>query len=316
MSTKTIKELKAELEALGAPTPDTDKMTVDQVKEAYAKAIEEAKPSDPGDGIEAKDAAAVKEMMKLMADMRKEMSKRDAVIDEMRKKLDASVASGSSGSHSSNMLFDPGVQLALKHIGQKQTSDKGLLRMEYANDDDRLDEPIVFYTNKRNQRLHQVFIAGQPIAPPLNMDVVRFRPLFWFRNPKTNRVDTRGELVVHSKQLAEWIRKSNKYGVEIFESIEEVMHLSENSAWADVRDRILSGLNMKSDSDIDRLANRYGVNIGRGADYSQVRKLIAEKMTNEQMSSEQHGATEANAFRVHSEAIMRQHLGGNIPIVQ
>lgn len=322
-TTKTIKELRSEVEALGIPMPATDKMTVEDVKSTLAAAIEAAKATASkaaGDGehspVEAKDADAVKDMMQMMSEMRKEMAKRDAAIDDMRKRLDAKIAVAAPESSSANLLMDPSIRLALKAIGEKSTNEKGLLRMEYANEDDKLKEPIVFYTNKRNQRLHQVFIAGQPVAPPLNMDVVRFRPLFWFRNPKTNKVDTRGELVVQSKQLAEWIRKSNKYGIEIFESIEEVMQLSDNSTWADARDRILSGLRLKSDSDIDRMASQYSIPIGRGADYFQIRKAIAEKMTDEQMALGNQAQVEHNVFRQHSEAIMRQHLAGNIPVVQ
>ena len=51
--------------------------------------------------------------------------------------------------------------------------------------------------------------------------------------------------------MAEWIRRSNKFGVEIFESTTEMAKLSDRSEWADIRDRYLTMLNMKLDAEVE-----------------------------------------------------------------
>lgn len=321
MSSKSIKEMKDEMKAMGKTIPDTSNMNIEKAREvieaAYKSAMS-APPADPEpeDGHEVEDSIKASEVMKMMAEMRAEMQKRDQTIDDLKKQVEAKAAAASPATGAS-LLLDPAVRLALRSIQEQPTNEKGLMRMQYVNDDDRLPAPVTFYTNKRNQKLFHVMIHGQPVANPLNLDVVRFRNLFWFRNPRTGRIDTRGEFVTESKSMAEWIRKSNKYGVEIFETVEEVVSMSENSEWADIRDRHLTALNNKSDSDIDRMAHQYGIAIGRGVDYYQIRKKIAEKLADAEVSTFVNSTQEKLRASQNSQAIIQQHLGaGMMPVLQ
>jgi len=106
--------------------------------------------------------------------------------------------------------------------------------------------------------------------------------------------------------MADWIRKSNKYGVEIFESVEEVAELSDNSVWADLRDRHLSVLKLRRDDEIDRLAHKYEIPIGKGADYQKIRKAVAEKLANEDNVKMQAGRLQAIKEQEASAILIKQ----------
>lgn len=310
---KTIKELKEEIKAKGRTPADTSGLGPDDQHALLTEQLAEITGESGGEQAtpELKGADQAAEMLRMMAQMRNDMA-------EMGRRHAEEIASlkAQAASPEKSTFQDPAFIKAMRAINERHVNDKGLVRMDYVNEEDRLETPIVFYTNKRNQKLFHVTIAGQHVADPLNMGCVRFRNLFWFRNPETGRIETRGELVVSSKALAEWIRKDGKYGVEIFESVDEVMKLSKNSEWADVRDRHLVAMRSKLDSDVDRLAHHYGIPVGRGADYAQVRKAVAEKLADEEIAQGSHMRSERDKEMQRSNAIIQQRLGNGIPILQ
>ena len=324
LETKSIKELKEELKSLNADIPDTSRMSIDDAKGLLIDKIKEAKlmsgatPQPPVETTKAetttKDASA---LMEMMADMQRQMAKlaenaanKDKEIERLRLEV-TSAASGKLGEKS--LLQDPAVLAALRHIMEKPTTEKGLLRMHYINDEDRI-EPVTFFTNKYNQRLHQVIIGGQSIANPLNLDVVRFHNRFRFLNKATGRLETRGDFTTESRAMAEWIRRSNKFGVEIFESTTEMAKLSDRSEWADIRDRYLTMLNMKLDAEVDRFADQYNISRGTGENYTTIRKLVAEKMADAEVNHNRDGLNKREDLNRSSSIIIKEHLGGLLPV--
>jgi len=324
LETKSIKELKDELRSHGADIPDTSRMNIDDAKSLLIDKIKEAKlmsganPPPPPETTKAaatpQDASA---LMDMMADMQRQMAKltenaanKDKEIERLR--LEVTTAASGKVSEKS-LLQDPAILAALRHIMDKPTNDKGLLRMSYINDDDRI-EPVTFFTNKYNQRLHQVIIGGQPIANPLNLDVVRFHNRFRFLSKATGRLETRGDFTTESRAMAEWIRRSNKFGVEIFESTTEMAELSDRSEWADIRDRYLTMLNSKLDAEVDRFADQYSVSRGTGENYTVIRKLVAEKMADAEVNNNRDSLNRRDDLNRSSSIIMKEHLGGLLPV--
>ena len=329
-TTKSIKELKDELKELGAQVPDTSKMSIDDARTLLTNKINEAKllnsgstPPPPPETPTIKAPVSNSDssvIMQMLADMKQQMAAMNAKIADKDKEIERLRAeithSGGEKMSEKSILQDPAFLAAMRAITEKPVNDKGLLQMAYINDEDRLPEPVTFFTNKYNQRLHHVIIGGQPIANPLHLDVVRFNNRFRFKDERTGKLETRGDYTTESRSMAEWIRRSNKFGVEIFETTAEMAKLSDRSEWADIRDRYLTMLNGKLDAEVDAYATNYNIPRGSGHDYHLIRKAVAERMADEEVNRFKEGLVTRDTHSERSKMLIKEHLGGLMPVNQ
>lgn len=306
--TAEINDLKKSIQAAGKKVPNIEDMKLDDAIELLKGVLEEGttKPQNPG--VELKKEPTQPDMTAILAsiqDLRRELTKKDEQIELLAK----AVTERAVNAHpNASIIHDPGFQAILRQMANKDVNDKGLVRMEYANEDDRC-KPVTFITTKLNQKLYHITIGGQHMAPPLNYPFVRFENLFWFKNQETGRVTYRGEFTTESIMMCDWIRKSHKFGVEIYDSMEEAAQLSQNSEWADLRDNHLAILRLSDDDAVSKRAYAFNLPFGKGTDMNKLRKQIAEKMADDDMAKAQEAKREFLKQRSADSILIKEHLG-------
>ncbi len=316
LKSETINRLKAEIKAKGKEVPSLEDLKLDDQIALLQDVLTEADDKAASKGAELKDEPSgedIKAVMQMVKDMREEQARmkrdgeaKDKQIELLAKAVqEKAIASSPTGS----VVNDPQFRELMRNLMNKDTNERGLVRLQYVDESDRC-APVTFFTNKLHQKIWHVDIGGQHVAPPLNEPFIRFHNLFHFKDQHTGRVITRGEYTTESTTMVEYLRKSNKYGVEIFETAEEVAQLSDNSTWADLRDKHLAILKLKLDSDVDKLAYKYKIPIGKGADYMVIRKKVAEELANEDQVRMEAGRQQQAKEREASELLIKQFASG------
>lgn len=285
-----IARLKQKLKAAGAPIPanlsemseDDQIITMELIVGDEGEEQEKVKG-----GTEFKDIGSteVKAMMEAIRELQKQ---REKDKEEYSRKL-AELTSGGNFGASGSRYNEDFIKM-MREINRPDHSKDGIIPMEFANTDDKLDEPVTFFGTKSRIKIGVIEVGGQRLSPPNNHEWVVFQNDFWFRDNFTGKLHVRCHYTTQSKAMAEYLRKSNKYRVEIFEDTAEASAVSENSYWADIRDQHLQAIKGRPEHLVVQQAMAKGISIGSATDHFAICKLLAEKEADEQIASEKAGA--------------------------
>lgn len=238
--------------------------------------------SEKEDGAGAKDTPTLPAMqpeqfeavLAAIKELKGELRKKDADIAALTKRIDEK-GSGVTGSQ-----YDPNYIRMMKDIARGEFKD-GMVPMEYANDDDRMEEPVTFFGRKSNIRIWVIQSAGKNISPPNGYDCVRFTNHFWYPNNETGKPNVLCSFTTSSRIMAEYLRLDPRFGVEFFDDIAEASSLSERSRWADFREQRILALRSKPQHEVQAMAPGLGIRSGSATDYPSLLKLIAEKLADQ-----------------------------------
>jgi hypothetical protein len=147
---------------------------------------------------------------------------------------------------------------------------------EYIADleDDWLDNPAVFFAFSFNFSIHGDKNRGLSTAPP--QGAIHFKPIV-----RTKRKGRKGEEVisvssvkVHSKSVANYLRRHSKFGISFFENMDEVFNM--NTGWAQKLVEANSSIQNLSDQQIIARCRQEQIPIG--SDVPLMRKALVEKV--------------------------------------
>lgn len=290
---KEANAIKEQLKEKSIPFPEgfTDLTYEEQVKQGKALLAGEpsstpivatpnaATPSEPKEesrGVEMKHMSP--EVLTAVLDeiktMRREMAAKDADLEALRKKFDERATA------SPLSQYDPNYIKMMREISRPDIKD-GMIPMEYANEQDRMEKPVTFFGRKSNIKIWVVQHGGQNILPPNGHDCVRFTNHFWYPNQETGKPNVLCSVTTQSKIMAEYIRLDPRFGVEFFEDVAEAVAISDRSRWADFREQRLMSLRNKPQHEIQALAGQLGIATGIATDYGHILKQIAGKQADQ-----------------------------------
>ena len=248
-----------------------------------------------------KQAAQFEERLKKE---REERDKENQKLDKVLRQLQASSPSSEKG----NLMQDPAFLAAMDQIIHGRERKDGLIDSRYVNEADRI-KPVTFWATKKFGKLTFRIEGGVRISPPNGSEGVKFHYNFRNVDPQTLRITTRGYFVTESRLMAEWLRKHEKFGVEIFENIEDADQQNANSDWADARDRALQILNQQTDDRIINVALQLGVKFNQKTSIPDIKRLVAEKQANKAFQ-EQAAARAEFMQRQNADALLFEKVTG------
>lgn len=231
-------------------------------------------------------------------ELKGELRKKDADIAALNKRIEER-GSGVTGSQ-----YDPNYIRMMKDIARGEFKD-GMVPMEYANDEDRLDEPVTFFGRKSNIKIWVIQSSGKNISPPNGYDCVRFTNHFWYPNHETGKPNVLCSFTTSSKIMSEYVRLDPRFGVEFFDDIEEASALSERSRWADFREQRILALRSKPQHEVQAMAPSLGIRTGSATDYPNLLKLIAEKLADQDEAAMKSG--EAALRKENDPSVLMRH---------
>lgn len=289
---KEANAIKEQLKEKSIPFPEgfTDLSYEEQVKQGKVLLGMEpsSTPIDPADlkdepkGVEMKHMSpeVLTEVLNEIRGLRQEMARKDVDIAALRKQVEEKAAA------SPMSKYDPAYIDMMRQITRPDFKD-GMIPMEFANDEDKLEKPVTFFGRKSNIKIWVVQHGGQNILPPNGHQVVRFINHFWYPNQETGTPNVLCSVTTQSKLMVDYIRLDPRFGVEFFEDVAEAVAISDRSRWADFREQRLMSLRSKPQHEIQALAGSLGINTGIATDYGHILKQIAGKQADQDEASMQ-----------------------------
>jgi hypothetical protein len=152
-------------------------------------------------------------------------------------------------------------------------------------EDDWLEVPVVFFAYSINFSIHGDNNRGKSTKPP--QGAVRFKPIIRAKRPgkgrKGEEVISVSSIKIHSKAVADYLRKHSQFGIAFFENMDSVLNI--DSGWAQ---RLI-----EANQSIQRLSDQQVIsrcrqeNIAIGTDIVKMRKALVEKLA-ERAIAKQH----------------------------
>jgi hypothetical protein len=148
--------------------------------------------------------------------------------------------------------------------------------------DDWLENPVVFFAFSYQFSIHGDMRRGVETIPP--QGAIRFKPVIRTKRKrgKETQVISVSSVVVHSKEVVDYLRTHTQYGILFFENVESAMNV--DATWAQKMVEAQTAISRLSDIQVISRAQQEGIAVSQSPE--DMRRQLVEKMA--KRSIEQH----------------------------
>jgi hypothetical protein len=148
--------------------------------------------------------------------------------------------------------------------------------------EDWLDNPVVFFAFSYQFSIHGDMRRGVETIPP--QGAIRFKPVIRTKRKrgKETQVISVSSVVVHSKEVVDYLRTHTQYGILFFENVESAMNV--DATWAQKMVEAQTSISRLSDIQVISRAQQEGIPVTQSPE--DMRRQLVEKMA--KRSIEQH----------------------------
>ncbi len=148
--------------------------------------------------------------------------------------------------------------------------------------DDWLENPVVFFAFSYQFSIHGDMRRGVETIPP--QGAIRFKPVIRTKRKrgKETQVISVSSVVVHSKEVVDYLRSHTQYGILFFENVESAMNV--DATWAQKMVEAQTAISRLSDIQVISRAQQEGIAVSQSPE--DMRRQLVEKMA--KRSIEQH----------------------------
>jgi len=148
--------------------------------------------------------------------------------------------------------------------------------------DDWLENPVVFFAFSYQFSIHGDMRRGIETVPPQGS--IRFKPVIRTKRKrgKETQVISVSSVVVHSKEVVDYLRTHTQYGILFFENVESAMNV--DATWAQKMVEAQTSISRLSDIQVISRAQQEGIPVSQSPE--DMRRQLVEKMA--KRSIEQH----------------------------
>lgn len=148
--------------------------------------------------------------------------------------------------------------------------------------DDWLENPVVFFAFSYQFSIHGDMRRGIETIPP--QGAIRFKPVIRTKRKrgKETQVISVSSVVVHSKEVVDYLRSHTQYGILFFENVESAMNV--DATWAQKMVEAQTAISRLSDIQVISRAQQEGIAVSQSPE--DMRRQLVEKMA--KRSIEQH----------------------------
>jgi hypothetical protein len=148
--------------------------------------------------------------------------------------------------------------------------------------DDWLENPVVFFAFSYQFSIHGDMRRGVETIPP--QGAIRFKPVIRTKRKrgKETQVISVSSVVVHSKEVVDYLRTHTQYGILFFENVESAMNV--DATWAQKMVEAQTSISRLSDIQVISRAQQEGIAVSQSPE--DMRRQLVEKMA--KRSIEQH----------------------------
>jgi hypothetical protein len=148
--------------------------------------------------------------------------------------------------------------------------------------EDWLDNPVVFFAFSYQFSIHGDMRRGVETIPP--QGAIRFKPVIRTKRKrgKETQVISVSSVVVHSKEVVDYLRSHTQYGILFFENVESAMNV--DATWAQKMVEAQTSISRLSDIQVISRSQQEGIPVTQSPE--DMRRQLVEKMA--KRSIEQH----------------------------
>ena len=148
--------------------------------------------------------------------------------------------------------------------------------------DDWLENPVVFFAFSYQFSIHSDMRRGIEEIPPHG--AIRFKPVIRTKRKKgkETQVISVSSVIVHSKEVVDYLRSHTQYGILFFENVESAMNV--DATWAQKMVEAQTSISRLSDVQVISRAQQEGLAVTQSPE--DMRRQLVEKMA--KRSIEQH----------------------------
>lgn len=148
--------------------------------------------------------------------------------------------------------------------------------------DDWLENPVVFFAFSYQFSVHGDMRRGIETIPP--QGAIRFKPVIRTKRKrgKETQVISVSSVVIHSKEVVDYLRSHTQYGILFFENVESAMNV--DATWAQKMVEAQTSISRLSDIQVISRAQQEGIPVSQSPE--DMRRQLVEKMA--KRSIEQH----------------------------
>lgn len=148
--------------------------------------------------------------------------------------------------------------------------------------EDWLENPVVFFAFSYQFSIHGDMRRGVEAIPP--QGAIRFKPVIRTKRKrgKETQVISVSSVVVHSKEVVDYLRSHTQYGILFFENVESAMNV--DATWAQKMVEAQTAISRLSDIQVISRAQQEGIPVSQSPE--DMRRQLVEKMA--KRSIEQH----------------------------
>lgn len=200
----------------------------------------------------------------------------------------------------------------LYHNMRGETNKAGAIRPEFVDPNDVLPQKARFWSRGITYRLRDIQIGPVPQALPYGMEKIEFHRVmgpFAIKNDDypIPQVFVLCQFETHIKSLAELLRKDVRYGTRFTEDSSKLLEKPVKNEWALAYERSLSELNMQTDPMLVYAKCReFGIPYASGDDTGPLRRMVAEKMADNETIGLESRLIEARIARERELSLRRE----------
>lgn len=148
--------------------------------------------------------------------------------------------------------------------------------------EDWLENPVVFFAFSYQFSIHSDMRRGVEEIPPHG--AIRFKPVIRTKRKKgkETQVISVSSVIVHSKEVVDYLRNHTQYGILFFENVESAMNV--DATWAQKMVEAQTSISRLSDVQVISRAQQEGLAVTQSPE--DMRRQLVEKMA--KRSIEQH----------------------------
>lgn len=269
---------KAEARKLGIDTPDETPETLDRAEELIAHYN--------GLILEAGNKQGLQEKTDEQAKAKVDQGASDEVVElkERLARLEKAILAQNERPQYGGLTEEQLIRV-LQRANEGKTNKDGLVRSDWIEPDDRLEEAVTFFTPFERDYLTYLPNGGVNEEPPNNKTILKFKNKFrWIQptlnGPKVRAIATFSTL---SKKEVDWVKRHPKFNRTIFLDSKEAVTYSESTQYARLFNKHVGILSNVGDSQMTAMAKEHGIPTSAAITPDEYRALIAELRARDEM---------------------------------
>lgn len=238
----------------------------------------------------------IKALEQIIERQQKESAARDALLKELAQEVRSNAEVRKKGGSSFDPA-DPAFLATIERIARGKTSEGGIIRDGFVPDDDKMDKPVIVFTNKSGLYIEHIKRGNTLMSLPDGIrGPLKFDTLYRGGEQDTMRISYRGVMIVESKRLFEALKKDDRWGIDFMLDEKVLTRKDKNHRWTQYYNTFMRVWMGRDENLVLAEAKRLKIPTSAMTTNKEYRELIAIALADEAVAEESSNALAESAI--------------------